>query len=396
MTIDYNPYSETIWKNPWPLYKRMQAEEPAYYIEALDAWALTRFEDIWSASMDKEHFTAALGTSPEALLRDKTPQPRAFLFMDPPEHNAHRSLIADRYTPKNIAEIEDAVRATTKAAIAQYLPSGELDAYALALEVALRTIADFIGLSFTEITRIRELIDVFHIRHSGQPGVTDEGREAVMQARKEILEIVERSRAQSTDGLSHIDRWLGAPDAMSDDDLFFSVFAIVITGSDTLPLTIASTLYYLALHPEQGAEVRADNALIPQTFAEAARYDQPTNILGRTLVKDWVLHGKTLKKGQVVLFLYAAANRDEAEFEHADTFDIHRKTRRSLAFGTGVHFCLGQHLARLEGKVILEELYAALPEFQVDQSSAQRIYGEFLQGFCKLTLRFHPRNGKAF
>ena len=392
MTLKYNPFNEQLWQDPWSVYKTLRNEDPVYYIEELDAWALTRFADIWNASMDRENFTATHGTSPETVLLDKTMPPEVFLFMDPPNHHRHRGLIANKYAPNFVATLEDNIRNKTREILKPCLTTGELDVYAVASKVALHTIADFIGLEYQEIEKIRKLINIFYLRKPGHMGTTEEGFKAFAEARLYILELLEKYRQNPPADSSHIHTWLHANidnRAMDQEALFFSIAAMTITGSDTLPLTTAATIYYLS-EAAQLATVRENPALIPSAFAEAARFDQPTNILGRVLNKDMVLGGKTLKKGQAVLFLYASANRDEAEFDRADEFLIHRNPKRNLSFGTGVHFCLGQHLAKLEGKIILEEIFNAIDEFEVDKENSKRIFGEFLQGFCSLPIHFSP------
>lgn len=393
MTIRYSPYDESLWSNPWPVYKRMQAEAPAYYIEDLDCWALTRFEDIWQASMDRKSFTASYGTSPDALFLSSDPQPHVFLFMDPPEHGKHRGLIGRSYLKDKIALIEDHVRGVVRKLLKPMLGQGELDVYALASRTALELIAAFIGLELEEVLQIRGYIDRFYQRESGVRGTTASGSQAFTEAHAYILGLIEKYRKRRPAEHSHIVSWLDAEidGGLSDDEIFFSLFAMVITGSDTVPLTTASCIYYLDEHPGQLAMVRDEPNLIAGAFEEAARYDQPTNLLGRRIVKDVELHGQVMREGQSVLFLYSAACRDDREFDTADTFDITRKQHRNLTFGTGLHFCLGQHLARLEGRVILEELIGSIPEFEIEQNGCRRIFGEFLQGYATMPIRFQPR-----
>ncbi|MAA88028.1 MAG: hypothetical protein CME39_10290 [Haliea sp.] len=393
MPIAYSPFNESLWKDPWPTYKKMRESDPVYYIEEFDAWALSRFEDIWQVSMEKTRFTATQGTSPEALLLDPATPPKTFLFMDPPQHRKHRNLIGDRYTPAAVATLEDKIRATTRQALQPHLQQGSLNVNALVSAVALQTIANYIGLEFDEIIYIRRLIDTYYTREPGHKGTTANGMRAFQEASTFIHQLIAKYRQQPAAQGSHIHAWMQSAidDArMTDDEIFFSIFALVITGSDTLPLTVAATLYYLSLDDANLGAVRDDNTLIPNAFAEAARIDQPTNILGRVLSEDVEMHGKTMKQGQPVLFLYASANRDEREFDAPEQFQLHRKSRRSLSFGAGQHFCLGQHLARLEGRVILEELFTQLGDFSVQRDQSKRIFGEFLQGFCYLPITFKP------
>lgn len=394
MAINYSPYDESLWSNPWPIYKQMQNEAPAYYIEELDCWALSRFDDIWQASMDRHSYTATAGTSAEALFMTTEPPPPVFLFMDGQAHGQHRGLIARPYNKDKIALIEDMVRGIVRELMAPMLEAGTLDVYKLTSRTALFTNAIFMGLEREEILHIRSLIDVYFQREPGVRGTTEKGQQAFNEVHAYIMDLIKRYRKNPPPEHTHIGTWLRAEMAegpLTEDQLFFNIFAMVITGSDTVPLTTAASVRFLDLHPDQLAQVRADPELIPGVFEEAARIDQPTNLLGRRIVRDVELHGQTMKAGQSVLFLYAAAGRDEREFEQPDIFDIHRRPRRTLAFGTGIHFCLGQHLARLEGRIVLEEIFAAIPEFEVDHAVSKRIYGEFLRGYYTLPIHFKPR-----
>ena len=319
MSLAYSPFNESRRKDPWPTYKTMRESEPVCYIKELDAWALARFEDIWQVSLDKSRFTAAHGTSPEALLLDPNMPPKTFLFMDPPHHRRHRNVIGNRYTPAEVGTLESEIRAVTRQALQPHLATGSLNINALVSTVALHTIANYIGLEFNEITHIRRLIDSYYTREAGHKGTTSSGLRAFEEASVYIHQLIKKYRDQPPAEDSHIHAWLHSAiddQAMTDDEIFFSIFALVITGSDTLPLTVAATLYYLSLNESDMQAVREDHALIPNAFAEAARIDQPTNILGRVLLEDVEMHGKTMKKGQPVLFLYASANRDEKEFDN--------------------------------------------------------------------------------
>jgi cytochrome P450 len=394
MEIVYSPYDERVMADPWATYRRMQDDAPAYYIPDLDCWALSRFEDIWQASMDRHSYTAGHGTSPDALFLASAPPPSVFLFMDPPAHGVHRGMIAKSYQKDKIATIDAHVRAIVRELLMPALETGRIEVYRLASRVALFVIADFIGLTREEILHIRGLIDRFYTREPGVRGTTPAGAQAFAEAHDYIHGLIGKYRRQPPASHSHINTWLhalAADTTMTDEEIFFSIFAMVITGSDTVPLTTASCVYYLDQFPDQQALARRDPALLAGAFEETARYDQPTNLLGRRLVRDVELHGQTMREGQSVLFLYAAAGRDGREFEQPDSFNIERKMRRTLAFGTGIHFCLGQHLARLEGRIILEELMASIPEFAVERAACRRVYGEFLQSYCSVPISFKPR-----
>jgi len=178
---------------------------------------------------------------------------------------------------------------------------------------------------------------------------------------------------------------------MSDEQIMGNTSMLIITGADTVPYTIANLFYYLDQNPEQRNILKNDHSLIPSAFEETVRFDHPTNILGRKLNKDIELHGKKMKKGDSVIYLYQSAGRDEREFDNPDQFNIARQTpKRTISFGHGPHKCLGQHLAKLEGRVILEEIFKAIPEYTLQHSEMVRTFGEFLQGYRNMPIKFTP------
>jgi cytochrome P450 len=163
---------------------------------------------------------------------------------------------------------------------------------------------------------------------------------------------------------------------------------LIIGGAETFPKTFANIVRRLAEHPGQRAECVADPSLIPDAFTEGLRYDMPTQFLCRVVTKDLEFHGKTMKPGQPVLFLYPSGNHDEREFENPDAFDIHRKPARILSFGYGPHSCIGINVARLEARVCLEETLKAIPEYELDVTGAERLVTDFVQGYAKLPVTF--------
>lgn len=389
----YHPYSEDFLANPWPTFRRMRDEDPAYFVEDLNTWAFSRFDDVWRASMDRTNLSAAFGTTLDALVMG-LPAPGAFVFMDPPEHTHHRGLISAPYQVHAVAQLETTLRQRTRELIAKALPTGTLEVYALATSIGLHMIADFMGIKHAEIEHIRTLLDIHFRREPGIRGPTPEGMKAFGDLQAYITGLIEELRRNPPAPETHAHAWLNTAvqgKMLTDEQIFFTIFSLAITGADTMSSVCAGAFYYLAKYPEQMALVRANPALALSAFNEVARFDQPTNILGRRVTKAFELHGKTIEPGQNVMFLFASANRDEREFENADQFLIQRQSPRSLAFGIGTHICIGQNLARLEGRIILEEVLAAIPDFEVDLAESKRLYSEFIQGYCHVPLRFKPR-----
>ncbi len=392
--IDYDPFSDEVMRDPWPAYARLRAESPVHYLEKYDTWFLSRFEDIWQCTT-RDVFTAERGVTPEMVLLKAPPAPDpVFSMLDPPRALEYRRMLAPPYKRNAVAALEPKIRAWARELIAPGAAAGSLEVYGdVATPLAVRVIAELIGLPQDEALGMRRQIADYFAREPGQVGTTEANDAQRMTLMQRIAEIVAgRSAEGPGEGDDHISVMLrteaeGRP--MGIGAIVAAVYTLLVTGSEVVPLSVANTLYYLAEHPDQRRQLLDDPTRIPGAYAESLRYDQPTNLLGRFVADPVEIRGQKLAPGQGVMFLWASGNRDEEEFERADVFDISRRPRRSLSFGHGQHKCIGEHLGLLEGRVLLEELLRVAPAYEV--ASARRAYSEFLHGYEELRIEFAPR-----
>jgi cytochrome P450 len=206
-----------------------------------------------------------------------------------------------------------------------------------------------------------------------------------------FAELAAKRRAAGTRGEHPLDALIDFESDgghLDDAAIASHMIMLLVGGTDTFPKVFANLALRLFQHPDQRARVAADPALAPDAFNEGLRIDMPTQFLGRTLVREVEFHGRRLAKGQLVIFLYASANRDEREFALPERFDIGRRPPRTLGFGHGTHACLGIHVAKAEGRIGLTELLARAPDYEVDLARATRHPTEFVQGFATLPVRF--------
>jgi len=399
MKIDYNPYTKKFWEDPWTIYKLMRDEDPVHCMEDFGgAWALSRFEDIWNAHLGSyKDYTSLDGTSPPPLLLgdDSGPGHVSIPTNDGADHRDYRNTISDRYTQSSIAELENKIRELTQEELKIALKIGKLDIHEIARKVALFSVTDMIGLEREIALKARELIDIFYERDPEIMGATPRGQEAFGQCMGLMLKLAAEWRKDTPPSPSHINTWINKEVRegvwMSDEQIMGNTSMLIITGADTVPYNIANLFYYLNQNPNQLEMLRSDFSLIPNAFEECVRFDHPTNILGRKLNKDIELHGKKMKKGDAVIYLYQSAGIDEREFDQPDKFDITTSTpKRSINFGHGPHKCLGQHLAKLEGRVIIEEILSAIPDYKLKEEGVVRTFGEFLQGYRNVPIEFNP------
>jgi cytochrome P450 len=393
MAIDYDPTSHEVMQNPWPYYAQLRAEAPVFYHEGYDTWFLSRFEDVWEAT-GSDAFTVELGVMPESVFYKEHPpkDPPVFTMLDMPRQRPYRRVLSPSYGKNKIARLEGMVREKARGILAPLIERGELDVYRdYANPLATRVIANMIGIDEEETLELREGVERFFAREPHQKRSTEAQQQILASLIARLAEIAEeRAAAKDWERDDHMSAWLSAEvegRRMSPLEVGINAYNMLVTGAEVIPLSVANSAYYLWQHPDQRKSVVDDPSLVPHAFAESLRFDQPTNLLGRFVKHDVEIRGQMLREGQGCMLLWASANRDENEFEQADRFDITRRPRRSLSYGHGFHKCIGEHLGNLEGRILLEELLAAAPNYEIDAAGVGRAYSEFLHGYTRMPLR---------
>jgi hypothetical protein len=390
--VEYNPFSQEVMRDPHPVYARLREEAPCYHIKEYDAWALSRFEDIWTASMDNKHYTATLGTTSSHVLTKVQPVTPMINLMDPPEHTKLRSQVRKHFAPAAIRDLEPMIREIASGCLDAAMDKGGIDAMnELSSQVAVKVACMVNGIPLEDGDMLNDLVWRFFAREPGVDGMTEDGLAAMGELFGYFIGLSQSRRKSGSDAddvinlLNTIE--LGGK-KLDDESIASHMSMFIIGGAETFPKTFATSLQRLAEHPDQRAQCAANPELIPDAFQECLRYDMPTQFLCRTLTAEHEIHGQQLKPGQPILFLYPSANRDPREFENPDTFDIHRKAPRILSFGHGTHACIGLHVAKMEAKVCLEETLKRFPEYEIDLDRAERLVTDFVQGYATFPITF--------
>ena len=402
--IDYDPCSEALYDDPFPFYQQLRDEAPCYYHPDYGVWFLSRFADILKAVLDLKSFTTTEGTTslnlllPDQFQSSLSERPEnaieisALSMLDPPLHTAIRAQLSAPFKPGAAETLEPFAREIVRGCLAEARDRGGLDAVGeLAGRVSVRVACKILGVPLEMADQISEWVNLIFDRETGTIGMTERGLQGSAELFAWITESVLRWRAQGTrlGGLADVflyDDFEGRK--LNEFEATFHLSLVLIGGTETLPKAASAAIHRLAQHPDQRAKVAADPSLVPQAFHEALRYDMPTQMLGRKTTREVEFHGQTIPAGQPVMFLWASGNRDERQFERADQFDIQRGTPRILSFGQGAHTCLGAHVARMEGRVILEELLATHPDYVVDEDALVRMRSEFFRGFISLPIEW--------
>ena len=403
--MDYDPFSDEVLDDPHRVYARLRAESPVHYLEAFDTWALALFEDVWNAGADAAHFVQPgpvielAGVREDELLADaqaKVLESGASIFiMNPPQHTQLRRRVARLFSPQGVARLEPGLRALVRERLACVLPTGRCDVIGdLAAQISVQATCLLIGLPVSDGPYLVEIVRRFFAREPGFAGMPPDGVAASLELLDYLREAVRARRKQGVPGddamAAYLDFELGGR-PYTDDEMAMHLMTLVTGGTETLPKVFAGGVLQLHRHPEQRAELVADPSLLPAAFMEIARTEMPTHFLTRRVAKDLVLRGRQLRAGQGVMLLYRSANRDEREFPEPDRFDIHRRAPRSLSFGHGTHVCLGQHVARLEARIMYEEILGLVPDYAVLEDEVVPARSEFVAGYLAMPIAFSPR-----
>jgi cytochrome P450 len=390
--VDYDPFSDDIVHgDPLPVYKRLRDEAPAYHLAEFDTFVLSRFEDIWKASADMKNLTAAKGTSSAHLLTKVQPVTPMINNMDAPDHTRLRAELRKAFAAPEVAGLEPMIRRIAKARLAACLDAGRMDViHDFSAHVAVTVACTISGLPPEDGPFLNALVWRFFQREEGVRGMTEAGLAALKEMFGYFHErIAERRRKGPQDDV--LQKLLdfeqdGRP--LDDDAVASHLSMLIIGGSETFPKTLATIVRRLAQHPDQRRDCIADPSLIPDAYNEGLRYDMPTQFLMRQVKRPVEFAGARMEPGQNLMFLYHSGNHDEREFPFPSRFDIRRRPPRILSFGYGPHSCLGVNVARLEGRVCLEELLGRLPAYRVDEAGAERLRTEYVQGYWKLPITF--------
>ncbi len=392
--VKYNPFDEAVQRgDTYAIYARLREEAPCYHIEEYDAWALSRFEDIWQASQDTDHYTATKGTTSSHVLTKVQPVTPMLNLMDPPDHTKLRAEIRSFFMPARARTLEPWIRELAAGCLDAAREKGRLDVVDdFAAQVATKVACEVNGFPKEDGDMLTELVRRFFARDPEIDGMTPDALAAMEELFGYFVQLVQKRRQSGGEMdvvklLTEIE--LGG-EKLDDMAIASHLSMLIIGGAETFPKVFANLIRRLGEFPDQRAECTKDPSLIPDAFIEGLRYDMPTQFLCRTVTREHQIHGQTLKPGNPILYLYPSANRDPREFENPDVFDIHRKPPRILSFGHGTHSCIGLHVAKMEGKVCLEETLKRIPEFEVDMDGADRLVTDFVQGYAHLPITFAP------
>ncbi|MGI9603379.1 MAG: cytochrome P450 [Acidimicrobiales bacterium] len=394
----YNPFTFDTHDDPYAVYRRLRDEAPAYWNPELEFWALSRFDDVIEGFRDFGTYSSAGGIALEnrRAVGSVELDAQQMIEMDPPDHTVFRKLVSRVFTGRRVSEMEAEVRGIVSGYIDRVVERGQAELIAdISSPFPMDVICAVLGVPAADRDDLRRYSDMVMVREDGSMRIPQEAADGMFGLLQYFIDDLPARRLGEGSGLlSDLVSLEVDGRRMTDQEVLGFCVLFIIAGHETTTKMVANVVEILSRHPDQRDEVIADPGLVPSAIEEVLRFHNSTQYMHRTATRDVDIHGETIGAGQSVLLLIGAANHDEREFgPTAEAFDIHRRPDRHLGFGYGAHFCLGAALARMEGKVAIEEILARLPDLEVDHDAKVRFHSSNVTGWLRLPITFSPQVG---
>jgi cytochrome P450 len=391
----FDPFSEEHYDDPYETYRRLRDEAPVYYNEEYDFYALSRHEDVAPAFKDFATYSSSRGVTLEEIKYGEHKHDQSIIWMDPPSHRRMRSLVNKVFTPRAITARTEVVHDRIKHHLSKVNPT-RFDVVAeFSALFPVEVITTMLGVPEENQQQVRLWLDIALKRRPGQMRMARAGIEAMTQTGLMYYNLIQQRRADPQEDMisaliaAEVDREDGTRTSL--DDIEISGFCTLLggAGAETVAKWVGTATVLFSRHPEQWQQLCDDRSKIPAAVEEVLRYEGPVQYDCRYTTTDVALHGTTIPKGSAVMLLGASANRDERAFTDADTFDINRDRgeAQNLAFGYGIHSCLGAALARMESAIALGHLLDFMPEFEVEYDLLKRVAMTSVNGYENVPVR---------
>ena len=390
-----DPYDYDFHEDPYPYYKRLRDEAPLYRNEEQKFWAVSRHADVVQGFRNSTTLSNKHGVSLDPISRnDEAHRVMSFLALDDPGHLRLRTLVSKGFTPRRIRELESRVVEIAVQHLDTALQSESFDYVDdFAGKLPMDVISELMGVPQEDRVRIRALADGVMHRDDGVRDVPAEAIQASADLMVYYADMVNQRRNRLTDDLTSalVEAEIDG-DRLTDEEIIAFLFLMVVAGNETTTKLLANAAYWGFKNPDQLAPVFDDLTLVKPWVEETLRYDASSQILARLVSADMTLYDTVIPEGDVLLLLPGSGNRDERVFENPDDYRIDREVgSKLLSFGSGAHFCLGAHLARMEAQVALTELFKRISGYEVDEANSVRVHSSSVRGFAHLPITVKAR-----
>lgn len=389
----YDPWDVNLNSDPYPMFRRIRETAPLYYNNEHDFYALSRFEDVNRALVDHQTFSSARGVVLEIIKAGIDIPPGLLIFEDPPEHDIHRGLLSRAFTPRKINALEPMIREFTQRCLDPLVGGDRLDfVQDLGAIMPMRVVGMLFGIPDDYQRRVQKDGEKF-VRTKRGGRMTD-NTDAKLADGEVFADFIDWRTNHPADDLTtellnaEFEDENGVTRKLHRDELLMFMKVVAVAGSETTTRLIGWSGKLLSEHPDQRRLLANDRSMLPGAIEELLRFEPPALQAARYVTRDIEFHGETVPKGSAILTLIGAANRDERRFgEDAETFDVTRVPRQHLTFGVGAHYCLGNALARIEGRIALDEIMNRFPDWEVDLDAAVFSSSSAVRGWDSMPAR---------
>lgn len=390
--LSYDPWDRTLFSDPYPTYARLREEAPLYYNAEHDFYALSRYDDVKQAAGDWKTWSSSKGAILELIKADLPIPSGTVIFDDPPTHDLHRGLLAKVFTPRRVNELEPQIREYCRTILDPLRGEKRFDLIQeFGALMPMKVIGMLLGIPEADQAAVREHVDGG--LDASETGKIDfESRANVVGDIERFGEYIDWRVKHPADDLmtellqaEFVDE-TGTKRTLTRDEVLVYVSVLAGAGNETTTKLIGWTGKLLANYPEQRRILREDPSLIPGGLLEILRFEPTGHGLARFATRDVELYGQTVPAGSAIMLIMASANRDPRRYPDGDVFNVRRGDVDLMTFGYGVHYCLGNNLAKLEGRIALEEIFARFPDWDVDESGAELQNTTTVRGYEKLPL----------
>jgi len=388
--------------DPHAAWRLLRATAPVHWNQhrGRGFWSISRYHDALAVYRNTDDFSSESGIV--AILTDRQDElarslgfRQMLIFNDPPRHTRMRQLVNRRFTPRALAPLERQIRSIAREILDAVAPLGRCD---FVLDVATRlptaVICEMMGIPKADRELIFSLANMSVGSQDPEYQIEGDGRKTEQRAQKEYFDYLGKLVSERRNHLGHdlVSAIIGgemAGERLSASEVVFNTFLFMVAGQETTRNAISGGMLALLRNPAEGERLMRDRSLMPTAVEEILRYASPVTHIMRTAKRDVEIHGQKIRAGDRVVIWNASANRDEQVFPDADRFDVGRTPNEHLAFGHGEHYCLGANLARLELKVMIEEVLARLPDMEL-AGEVSRLRSHFVAGIKHMPVRFSP------
>jgi cytochrome P450 len=398
--MEFDPLSVEFFEDPWEMYRWLRDEAPVYHNEKLGFWAVSRYEDCVEVHRDVATYTSTHGLNLAQLCNsdfwDVAQMTGMMIMMDPPMHDRMRKLVNRAFTPRRIAEWEPVVQQVIGGFLDALADRDEFDAVIdIGGPFPVEVICTIVGVPEGDRQQIRHWTDAMLELEVGSPFPKPEGIEAAIHMSQYMHALVQDKRRNPSDDMighlieAEVEREDGTVEHLTDEEIGHFLNLMTAAGAETVTKLVGNGVMTFAEHPDELARLKADPSLAGSAVEEVLRWRAPSQYQGRYSLRDREFHGVTIPADNPVLIVTGAANRDPRAYDDPDRFDITREGPLGITFGHGIHYCIGAHLARLEGTYAFNELYRRWPDLQVDLDGVRYVHMANVAGPASVPVTTH-------